>query len=262
MVWREWRAHRQQASGEIAAVVLLHGGFGSWLHWVRNVEALAEAYRVLAADIPGLGASAMPDEPITPEHIGEILGAGLERIAGDCTRIHVVGFSFGGLLAGQVAAALGGRAATLVLVGASGLGLPRPPLELVRREPDMDAEALAAARRYNLRALMLHRDESIDELALHVHAENDRRARLRSRRMSLGDSLKRVLPSVASPVHGIWGEHDVTAGPYLEQRRRLLDELHPGGRFEVIEDAGHWVQYEASERFNDTLSSLLYSSGD
>lgn len=252
MVWREW--------GEGPPLVLLHGGFGSWLHWVRNIEALSARYRVLAADIPGLGESAMPAEPITAERIGGIVSDGVEAIAGHEPAIHVVGFSFGGLIAGQVAAAFGIRAGSLILVGASGLGLPRPALELVRRDEDMASEARLAAHRFNLRALMLHRDESVDELALYVHARNDARARLRSRRMSLADSLRRVLPAVSAPVHGIWGEHDITAGPYLGQREALLRELHPGCRFEVIEGAGHWVQYEASERFNEILASLLGSS--
>ena len=33
MRWREW--------GRGETLVLLHGGFGSWLHWVRNIEALS-----------------------------------------------------------------------------------------------------------------------------------------------------------------------------------------------------------------------------
>src|SRR6202012_2762510 len=50
MVWRRW--------GNGPALVLLHGGYGSWTHWLRNVENLASRYSVLACDLPGLGESA------------------------------------------------------------------------------------------------------------------------------------------------------------------------------------------------------------
>src|SRR5579859_2997484 len=44
MVWRVW--------GAGTPVVLLHGGYGSWTHWLRNIDALAASYRVVAADLP------------------------------------------------------------------------------------------------------------------------------------------------------------------------------------------------------------------
>ncbi|MCD6078130.1 MAG: alpha/beta hydrolase fold protein, partial [Ramlibacter sp.] len=51
VVWHAW--------GAGAPLVLLHGGSGSWTHWIRNVEALAVAgRRVLVPDLPGFGDSA------------------------------------------------------------------------------------------------------------------------------------------------------------------------------------------------------------
>ncbi|MGT2492391.1 alpha/beta fold hydrolase [Cupriavidus basilensis] len=41
VVWRRF--------GEGRPVILLHGGHGSWLHWVRNIEALAAATHGLGA---------------------------------------------------------------------------------------------------------------------------------------------------------------------------------------------------------------------
>ena len=55
MVWRTW------GSGE--PVVLLHGGSGSWTHWIKTIPELAEQYEVWAPDLPGLGDSAMPPSP-------------------------------------------------------------------------------------------------------------------------------------------------------------------------------------------------------
>lgn len=171
--------------------------------------------------------------------------------------MRMVGFSFGGLVGGQVARLLGPRLAVLVLVGASGLGVRRPALELVRRDPGMGADERRTALRENLARLMLRDTGAIDALALHVHGHNDAQARLRSRRMSLGDSLRRALPEVRGLVHGVWGEHDVTAGEWLDERRAIIEAHGPSSRFEVVPGAGHWVQYEAPAAFERVLSELL-----
>ena len=41
--------------GDGPPLVLLHGGFGGWGHWLRNVGPLSRKYRVLAPDMPGFG---------------------------------------------------------------------------------------------------------------------------------------------------------------------------------------------------------------
>jgi pimeloyl-ACP methyl ester carboxylesterase len=249
LVWREW--------GEGHCVVLQHGGFGSWLHWVRNVEFLAQSYRVLAVDMPGLGESALPEDARTPAGLAEPIVRGLESLLAEGESFDLVGFSFGGLVAGQVAARMGARVRSLTLVGSSGLGLRRRRFELIARTPDMDRATLEAALRYNVGALMLHHANSVDELAVAIQGYNDGRCRVRSRRMSMGDSLWQVLPRIRGRLNGIWGEHDSTATPWMDYRRSLLRSVHPDVEFEVIEDAGHWVQYEAPARFNTTLARML-----
>lgn len=249
LAWREW--------GSGPALVLLHGGFGSWLHWVRNIGPLARGYRVLAVDLPGLGDSALPPGPPTPQSVAAPVAHGLDLLLEPREPCHLAGFSFGGLIAGQVAAMLGKRIDSLTLVGASGLGLPRQRVELVARTPDMDPAAVREAQAHNLRALLIHDPARVDALAMEVQARNDARARLKSRRMSLGDSLRRALPSVQGRLNGIWGEHDVTAYPGFWDRRELLASLHPDPEFRVVAGAGHWVQYEAPEAFNAILAELL-----
>jgi len=49
MVWRTWGA------GD--PVVLLHGGSGSWTHWIRNIEPLSKHFTVFVPDLPGHGES-------------------------------------------------------------------------------------------------------------------------------------------------------------------------------------------------------------
>ena len=40
---------------------MLHGGAGSWTHWIRNIEAVAAAGRMACVpDLPGFGDSDVP----------------------------------------------------------------------------------------------------------------------------------------------------------------------------------------------------------
>ena len=248
MIWHVW--------GEGPPLALLHGGYGSWTHWIRNVLPLSRCFAVAAPDLPGLGESAAPPEPHTAEGLAGIVVEGLDIVFRGQSRLHIAGFSFGGVLGGHVAAQLGDRVRTFTIVGSNGLGLVRQPTEL-RRLPEgaSEAEALAIAR-HNLAALMIADRGKIDELAVYIQAQNAPRGRVKSRRFSRADTLARALPLIKARIDGIWGERDATAYPHLDDRARELRNVQPGARFEVIPGAGHWVQYEAADRFNPLLAHI------
>jgi pimeloyl-ACP methyl ester carboxylesterase len=248
MVWHIW--------GEGPPLALLHGGYGSWTHWIRNVLPLSRYFTVAAPDLPGLGESATPPEPHTAEGLAAIVAEGLGSVFGGAGRVHIAGFSFGGVLGGHVAAQLGDRVRGFTIVGSNGLGLVRQPTALRRLPADAsEAEALAVAR-HNLAALMIADPDKIDELAVYIQAENAPRGRVKSRRFSRADTLARALPLIKARIDGIWGERDATAYPHLDGRAHALRSVQPAARFEVIPAAGHWVQYEAADRFNSLLAEF------
>ena len=249
MVWRIW--------GSGPPLVLLHGGYGSWTHWIRNVIPLSQVFTVAAPDLPGLGESATPPEPHTAEGLAKIIVEGLEILFPKNDGLRIAGFSFGGVLGGHVAAQLGDRLRTFTVVGSNGLGLVRQPTAL-RRLPEgaSEADALAVAR-HNLGALMIADPSKIDELAVFIQAQNAPRGRVKSRRFSRADTLARALPLIKARLDGIWGERDATAYPHLDDRARALRSVQPDARFEVIPGAGHWVQYEAAERFNPLFAEIV-----
>jgi 2-hydroxy-6-oxonona-2,4-dienedioate hydrolase len=249
MVWRVW--------GSGPPLVLLHGGYGSWTHWIRNVLVLAREFTVIAADLPGLGESATPPEPHSAEGLARIVVDGLGTILPGGERFHLTGFSFGGVLGGHVAALLGDQVRGFTIVGSNGLGLPRQPTELERQKPGGTVEELLAIARYNLGVLMIADKGKIDDLAVYIQYMNAPRGRIRSRRFSRTDTLIRALPRVTAQLSGIWGGRDAGAHPYLDERKRVLDEIQPGLRFEIIPGAGHWVAYEAAERFNQVLAEIV-----
>jgi 2-hydroxy-6-oxonona-2,4-dienedioate hydrolase len=174
-------------------------------------------------------------------------------------RFHLTGFSFGGVLGGHVAALLGDQVRSFTIVGSNGLGLPRQPTELERQKPGATVEELLAIARHNLGVLMIADKNKIDDLAVYIQYMNAPRGRVRSRRFSRTDTLIRALPRVTAQLSGIWGGRDAGAYPYLDERKRVLDEIQPGLRFEIIPGAGHWVAYEAADRFNPILAEIAGS---
>ena len=256
LVWHRW------GPAEGHAVLLLHGGSGSWTHWVRNIEPLLRAGRqVLVPDLPGFGESAAPPDGQDADALPLWLELGLRALRGEHA-VEVVGFSLGGLVAGLWAQAKPQRFERLVLVGSPGLsGELLPPLDLQRWDHLPAGAARNAAHRHNLLTLMLARDDSATPLAVALHAANVERDRLRRRRLMLTDALRPVLARLRCPLHGIWGMQDVL----YRQRRPLVQQVlsrAPGFvSLEWIEAAGHWVQFEAAEAFNAALARTL-ASGD
>jgi pimeloyl-ACP methyl ester carboxylesterase len=237
--------------GKGSPLLLLHGGHGSWLHWIRNIEALSRHHSVFVPDMPGFGDSETLAAEDSMAAIAQAVAGSIDSLVGADTPIGLVGFSFGGLVAANVAASRKG-VARLALIGSGGHGGERrQQLALVQWRDAPDELALARAMRHNLSALMLSDPARIDALAMQVHTLSCQRTRFRSRDLSRGGSLARTLAAYTQPVLFIWGEHDVTADPAVAIA--ALTAAGPSRQGLVVPDAGHWAQYEQPERINAAL---------
>ena len=246
-VWHVWGA------GE--PVVLLHGGSGSWTHWIRNLDALVAAGReVLVPDMPGFGDSDKPAGARDADALVAPLVSGLQPLLG-ARALDLVGFSFGGLVGGLMASSLP-TLRRLVIVGAPLLGVGVRPVRL-REWRHLDAEAAVEVHRSNLAALMLHHPASVTPLAIALHQAHVPLDRLRRRSMARTDLLARTLATVTCPLVAIYGEHDVLYRDQLQLVEATLDALPTLRGRTAIPDAGHWVQFEAPEAFDRALARAL-----
>jgi len=258
-VWHAWGLTSQPA------VVLLHGGSGSWTHWVRNIAPLqAAGWRVLVPDLPGFGDSDLPPGCTDVDALPAHLHAGLQQLqangaSGD--RVRVVGFSFGGMAGALWLAAHPQDAEQLVLVGAPGMGMAtsqRVPLKGWRHLSTPEAQN--QVHRHNLMALMLESITSLDDLALSLHAANVQRDRMPRRRLSSTDIVARALPQLQVPVSAIFGEHDALYRERLSELQAAMPRMTQAwGQWHTVAGAGHWVQYEAAQAFDQALQRVLGS---
>jgi pimeloyl-ACP methyl ester carboxylesterase len=228
------------------------------LHGFQNLDSkspfldkLACHGEVIAPSHPGFGASRRSDRfetvyDLTLHYLDFIRTLGDEKIA-------VVGLSFGGWLAAEIAAHASDRIGKLVLVDALGIkpsGRDTPdildifsaaPAEVMRRSwhdirnaPDfelMPDEALVLYAR-NREALCLY--------GWNPYLHNPR--------------LARWLSLIAAPTLVLWGASD---GVVTSDYGRALAGLIPGARFELIDGAGHHPEIEQPEATASRIGAFL-----
>jgi pimeloyl-ACP methyl ester carboxylesterase len=272
----DWAAHRRRIEldgtsvnvveiGSGPPLLLVHGLSGCWQNWLENIPHFARTHRVIAPDLPGFGASEMPE--------GEISIGGYARFADRlCAALGVdaaavVGNSMGGFVGTELAIRFPQRVERLVLVSAAGISI-----EHVQREPVLAvarAMALSAgwsasrldafARRPGLRRLALglvcHRPDLLPApLALELMKGSGRAAFLPALEAHFGYPIRERLPEIACPTLIVWGEKDRII-PVRDAA--TFERLIPNARKLVYPRTGHVAMLERPARFNADLEAFL-----
>lgn len=239
-------------------MVLLHGGAGSWLHWIKNIDALAEHFHVIAVDQPGYGDSDPVDWDMDAGAYLDLVHHAISTIVGDAPWVHIAGFSFGGFIAADLARRFDHRCAALSMTGGAGYGRPegrgftldsrRRMAERLGREPT--ADEIWAMQKENLGKLMIWNKAKLDDWAVDMQVLNVKRTRFDSRTLSWMDGTVDRVAELVCPVMVVYGEHDAAAIPPIPERIARILDVHADARIETIPDCGHWAMYEAPEAVN------------
>jgi 2-hydroxy-6-oxonona-2,4-dienedioate hydrolase len=239
-------------------LVLLHGGAGSWTHWVRNIPALAAHYTVYALDLPGCGDSPDVAPDIDPQrYVDRVCEAVREMTSGG--RLRLGGFSFGAVVSTMVAARMPQTIDKLALVAPGGLGRVNAAGSSLRKLPPESAGEAARREvlRHNLHVMMLAHADSIDDATIDIQRDNVARTRYDSRRFTGSHLTKESLWRVRAPMIAIFGALDNLSHPSVYARIVPLRSARPDIPIELVPNAGHWVQYEAPAAVNRLLVDFL-----
>ncbi|GAB3201461.1 alpha/beta fold hydrolase [Nocardioides hungaricus] len=257
-----WRTRVLEA-GTGEPLVLMPGTGGHLEAYTRNIAALAEHFHVVAYDYPGHGYSTLTGHDLElPDYLGHLLGLldtlGLEKV-------HLNGESLGGWIAVKFAAMHPGRVLKVVLNTPGGT-MSRP--EVMARIRDLSQAAADDPSPERIRArlewLMADPASVTDELV-------DIRRRIYSQ-PGFSESMRHILclqeeetrrrnlvtddelAAVAAPTLVVWTSDDPSgpAAAGVEMAKKIAD-----ARFELIENAGHWPQWEQAEHFNGLVVSFL-----
>lgn len=251
--WRSW--------GKGKPLILLHGGYGSWAHWIKQAIPFSKNYNVLIPDMPGFGESEDLTLPHTPEKISANIAETLLKLISPEETPIICGFSFGGLIAGHLSYNLierGLNPEKLILVGPGGLGAKRGKMRnMIARHSKMSEEEIYQAHKTNLEILMMHDATKVDDLSIHIQKQNTDAHRIKSRPISSTDTLARILEKQDVPLFLLWGEKDASVGVYLEDRMSILRDINSKVRFHVEYNLGHWIMYENDVIFNKILNNFI-----
>lgn len=244
--WAEW------GSGPV--LVMLHGAYGGWPHFVRNIEPFIGDHRVLIPDLPGCGLSDHPPES-SISAVAKLIAEGLDELLGDGT-YKAFAFSLGGAVMGHLRQAHSGRQTHIMLAAPGGIATPRTPeMRAVRH---LTGEDLADAIRFNLTSIMFADPATVCPQAMRIQHEGSARARLRVARLDWGARLGDTLPGYDGEITAVWGDCD--AFPQVEElpeRPDLIRSWCPQAECHLLPGVGHWVQYEAADQVNAMLRRLI-----
>jgi pimeloyl-ACP methyl ester carboxylesterase len=249
--------------GDGPPIVLLQGEFAAV--WMRVIPELVTTHRVIAPDLPGLGASEVSDGPPDANTVLTWLD---ELIEQTCAIPPVlVGKGPGGALAARFAIEHGSRINRLVLVDTQGLDRYRPApgmaLSFIRVLLRPTERGLQRGFRHcfvdldGVRAEMGERYEWMAAYALDRFRTPTVKAAMRSLMRRLASPIpSRDLDRIAVPTTLIWGRQDLGVRLHVAEAA----SARYGWPLHVIENARDDPAIEQPEAFLKALRTAFDSS--
>jgi 2-hydroxy-6-oxonona-2,4-dienedioate hydrolase len=246
----------QAGSPEKPALLFLHGTGGHAEAYVRNLAAHGEHFNTIAVDMLGHGLTDKPDYdyaiPRYLEHLAGFLDAMKVR------RVSLSGESLGGWVAAHFAVAFPDRVDRLVLNTAGGDKIDPEALAKIRTSTLAAVEDPSWDRvRSRLEWLMFDKSDVHDDLVAcrqRIYARPEMQKGMRRiLAMHTPEARQKYAltqeqwASIKAPTLVLWTSHDPTAKVEVGQ---YLASLVPGAKFVVMQDCGHWPQFEDAATFN------------
>jgi len=269
-------AYIDEGAGD-ATILLVHGLASNAGFWRYNIDALADAgYRVIAVDLPGYGKSSKGAYPYDMTFYAETLARFIDALNLD--PLVYVGHSMGGQIGLTLSLERPELIDRLVLAAPAGIeafdegegawlanvlteeGIATVPEEAIRRNLAMNFHRWDADRlewMVQERARMA-KSEEMDEFAYAV---------IRSVHGMIDEPTTPFLSEVSVPTLVVYGQYDgLIPNPYLHPgtpRGVFAEgvEAIPDAELVEIPDAGHLLQIERPEAFNEAVLEYLRGEG-
>jgi 4,5:9,10-diseco-3-hydroxy-5,9,17-trioxoandrosta-1(10),2-diene-4-oate hydrolase len=260
-------------TGSGSAVVMLHGGgpgASGVSNYSRNIDALAERYRVIVPDMPGYGRSAKGVDQSDPfGYLADMIRGLLDELG--IATAHLIGNSYGGAAALRLALDTPHRVGKLVLMGPGGIGT-------TRAAPTAGLKSLLSyyggdgPRRDKLESFIRNYlvydgasvpDDLIDlrfAASLDPEVVADPPLRRPSGPMALRTLWRmdltrdRRLKQLPTPTLVLWGRNDKVNRP---AGGPMLANLMPNAELVMTSRTGHWMQWERADLFNQLAIDFL-----
>jgi len=249
-------------------IVLLHGPGEFAALWARVIPDLVKTHRVVAPDLPGHGASGLPDGRLDGDRVLMWLRELIERTCPSPPAL--LGHLLGGAIAARFASDHNDRLSELVLVDTFGLGWNRPalrfalPLVAYIAHPTERTRDRFLAQCFSdfdgLRDELGERFEPFGDYSLAWARTKTAKAALRSLMPEFGTRAipQADLARIEVPTTLIHGRHDLQTRLSVAERA----STRYGWPLHVIEDCRDDPAFEQPEAFLDALDAALGTATD
>ncbi len=254
-------------SADLPPLILLHGTGGHAETYTRNLVQHGKYFDTYAIDMVGHGYSTKPDTEyeiaVYVEHLKDVTDAlGFDKI-------YLSGESLGGWVAARFALTYPDRLERMVLNTTGGATLNpevmeriktltmaavetptwenvKTRLEWLMADPATVTDDLVACRQ------AIYKQPEMPRAMNHILCLQETKIRQRN---NLTDE---EWASITHPALVIWTTKDPTADISVGQR---IAELIPDAEFVVMENCGHWPQFEDPETFNEIHLKFMQNTG-
>jgi pimeloyl-ACP methyl ester carboxylesterase len=241
-------AYREAGLG--APLILLHGFLCDSRCWSGQLSGLSDQFRVVAWDAPGAGASSDPPETFTTNSYARCLAGFLDTI--NVARAHIVGLSWGGILAQEFYRLYPERVRCLVLAdtyaGWKG-SLPEPVWRDRLASCLLDAagppDALVAKILPGLFTDGVPQEvrKEMSHIVAEFHPIGFRLMSMSSAEMD----TRELLPNIDVPTLLLWGDDDRRSPMHVAKQ---LHQAIPAAELAILSNAGHVSNMEQPDAFN------------
>lgn len=226
------------------------------------LDGLAAHGEIIAPSHPGFGASPLPPDFDTMYDLVNLYLAVLDSLPSD--DVTVIGFSFGGWIAAELAVANPRKLGSLVLVDPVGIKIGgreerdiahffnTDPTELHQRSWHDPARRPPGI--YGLGWQAAISDAMTDREMITLARNWDSLCLYAWRPHMYNPQLKQWLHRIGVPAQVIWGESDRVVTP---DYGRAYAGLIPGADFRIIAGAGHHPELEQPAAFVETVAAFM-----
>ena len=265
-------AYVEKGKGQV--ILFIHGLGGNISHWLKSVNELSSAYRCIAIDLPGYGWSDKRVDTKGKDQLqfyADVIDAFLKKKK--IKKLTIAGHSMGAQLA-VISALQNRRVKKIILVAPAGLETftEKEAQLLITATPAVVFEKQdETVIRNNFKLNFFQQPSDVETLV---------QDRLRMKKCSdfklycetvsagvkgmLAQPVKEKLKNIRIPVLILFGANDgLIPNKYLHPSLKLAElikqssALIPNCKVEMINDAGHLLQFEKAAATNQMIKSFL-----
>ena len=242
-------------------VLLIHAVGYDLTYWDRQIEALQTDYNIVAFDLPGHGGSPWEAKEWSFDRAAATVATLIEKVSDK--PVHLVGISFGGMIAQATILARPELVRTLTLIGTAST-FPKPVREGMKaraeavRTGGMEVVLQSSLERWFTPEARARRPDIVDRVTKTLLAD-DPAVHAAIWELISDFEVHDRLSEIKSPTLVLVGERDASTPPSAAS---ALVEGIRGAKMVVIPNASHIVTVEAPIAVNTAIKAFLATTSD